>query len=81
MIWLILSISTIVRVWGINFAFPLRYAHIDESVVIFYTMRFFTGDFNPNPFFDYPTLYLYLLFFFVIFCILLSDLYSESLIQ
>ncbi|MEW6556610.1 MAG: glycosyltransferase family 39 protein [Elusimicrobiota bacterium] len=62
-IWLILLISTIVRVWGINFAFPLRYGHIDESVVIFYTMRFFTGDFNPNPFFDYPTFYLYLLFF------------------
>ncbi len=63
MIWFILLISTIIRVWGINFAFPLRYGHIDESVVIFYTMRFFSGDFNPNPFFDYPTLYLYLLFF------------------
>ncbi|MDO8733649.1 MAG: glycosyltransferase family 39 protein [Elusimicrobiota bacterium] len=63
MVWLILLISTIIRVWGINFAFPLRYGHIDESVVIFYTMRFFSGDFNPNPFFDYPTLYLYLLFF------------------
>ncbi|MBI5574563.1 MAG: glycosyltransferase family 39 protein [Elusimicrobia bacterium] len=63
MIWLILLISIIIRVWGINFAFPLRYGHIDESVVIFYTMRFFSGDFNPNPFFDYPTLYLYLLFF------------------
>ncbi|PIU83119.1 MAG: hypothetical protein COS68_05720 [Elusimicrobia bacterium CG06_land_8_20_14_3_00_38_11] len=63
LIWLILSISAVVRIWGINFAVPLRYGHIDESVVIFYTMRFFTGDFNPNPFFDYPTLYLYLLFF------------------
>ncbi len=63
MVWYILLISILIRVWGINFAFPLRYGHIDESVVIFYTMRFFTGDFNPNPFFDYPTLYLYLLFF------------------
>src|SRR3989339_402457 len=63
MIWLIILISAIVRIWGINFAFPLRYGHIDESVVIFYTTRFFTGNFNPNPFFDYPTLYLYLLYF------------------
>ncbi|MFH1540808.1 MAG: glycosyltransferase family 39 protein [Elusimicrobiota bacterium] len=70
MIWIILLVSAIIRLWGINFAFPLRYAHIDESVVIFYTTRFFTGDFNPNPFFDYPTLYLYLLFFcyFLFFC-------------
>lgn len=63
LIWFILSMAAILRIWGIDFAFPLRYAHIDESVVIFYTMRFFTGDFNPNPFFDYPTLYLYILFF------------------
>ncbi|MDD5687984.1 MAG: glycosyltransferase family 39 protein [Elusimicrobia bacterium] len=62
-IWILLLAASIVRVWGINFAFPLRYGHIDESVIIFYTMRFFTGDFNPNPFFDYPTLYLYLLSF------------------
>jgi len=63
MIWFILFISAVIRVWGINFAFPLRFGHIDESAVIFYTMRFFTGNFNPNPFFDYPTLFLYLLFF------------------
>ena len=62
-VWYIILASLIVRIWGINFGFPLRYAHIDESVVIFYTMRFFTWDFNPNPFFDYPTLYLYILFF------------------
>ncbi|HAM38235.1 MAG TPA: hypothetical protein DCP53_02380 [Elusimicrobia bacterium] len=61
MIWFILLISAIVRLWGINFAFPLRYGHIDESVIIFYTTRFLTGDLNPNPFFDYPTLFLYLL--------------------
>jgi 4-amino-4-deoxy-L-arabinose transferase-like glycosyltransferase len=51
----------LLRVWALNWALPLKKAHIDESVVIFYTMRFFTGDLNPHVFFDYPTLFLYIL--------------------
>lgn len=50
------------RIWGINWGLPLKYAHIDESVVIFYSFRFFTGDLNPHVFFDYPTLFLYIIY-------------------
>jgi 4-amino-4-deoxy-L-arabinose transferase-like glycosyltransferase len=57
---LILLIGFVLRVWGLEWGLPLKKAHIDESVVIFYTMRFFTGDLNPHIFFDYPTLFLYL---------------------
>ncbi|MBN1384085.1 MAG: glycosyltransferase family 39 protein [Elusimicrobia bacterium] len=65
MIWFILLTASIVRIWGINFALPLRCGHTDEAVVIAYTIRFFTG-LNPEPFFDYPTLYLYILF--ILYC-------------
>lgn len=57
----ILSLSAALMAWGITWGLPLRKGHIDEAVVVFYTMRFFTGDLNPHVFFDYPTLYLYLL--------------------
>jgi len=60
----ILLAAAALRFWGINWGLPLKKAHIDESVVIFYTMRFFTGDLNPHIFFDYPTLFLYVLYFF-----------------
>lgn len=63
MIWLILLTAFAVRIWGISFALPLRCGHPDETVVITYTIRFFTGSFNPAPLFDYPALYLYILFF------------------
>ncbi|MFH2070841.1 MAG: glycosyltransferase family 39 protein [Elusimicrobiota bacterium] len=59
---IIIAGAIAVRLWGINWGLPLRYAHIDESVVIFYAFRFFTGDLNPHVFFDYPTLFLYLIF-------------------
>lgn len=39
---------------------PLKYAHIDESVVSFYATRIAAGVFNPG-FYDYPGLFLYLL--------------------
>jgi hypothetical protein len=42
--------------WGL----PLKYAHIDESVVSFYAMRIAAGVFNPG-FYDYPGLFLNLL--------------------
>lgn len=55
----IVLLALALRLWGIGWGLPLKKAHIDESVVIFYTMRFFTGDLNPHIFFDYPTLQLY----------------------
>lgn len=58
---LILAAAFFLMLWGINWGLPLKKGHIDEAVVIFYTMRFFTGDLNPHVFFDYPTLYLYIL--------------------
>lgn len=58
----ILLLGLWARLWGVTHGLPLRYEHIDESVVIFYSMRFFTGDLNPHIFFDYPTLFLYILF-------------------
>jgi len=61
LIYIMLFAAFLLRVWALDWALPLKYAHIDESVVIFYTMRFFTGDFNPHVFFDYPTLFLYFL--------------------
>src|SRR3989339_844829 len=57
----LIATAVLLRLWGIDWGLPLKKAHIDESVVLFYTMRFFTGDLNPHVFFDYPTLYLYLL--------------------
>jgi len=47
------------RITGITWGLPLKYAHIDESVVIFYSFRFFSGDLNPRVFFDYHVLPLY----------------------
>ncbi|MCB4790829.1 MAG: glycosyltransferase family 39 protein [Elusimicrobia bacterium] len=62
-IFLVLGIGLALRLWGLSWGLPLKKAHIDESVVIFYTMKFFSGDLNPHVFFDYPTLFLYLLGF------------------
>lgn len=58
---LIALAAAVFRLWGIGWSLPLKKAHIDEAVVIFYTMRFFSGDLNPHIFFDYPTLFLYIL--------------------
>lgn len=45
------------RVWAIGWGMPLRQAHIDESVMIFYAMHLFA----EHVFYDYPTLFVYLL--------------------
>lgn len=57
------------RFASINWGLPLKKAHIDESVVIFYSMRFLTGELNPKIFFDYPTFFLYILssLFYIVF--------------
>ncbi len=48
------------RLWGITWGFPLKYAHIDESVVLFYSVRILSGAVNSG-FFDYPSFFLNLL--------------------
>lgn len=48
------------RVVALGWGLPLKYAHIDESVVTFYSLRIAAGVFNPG-FYDYPGLFLYLL--------------------
>lgn len=49
--------SFALRVWAIGWGMPLRQAHIDESVMIFYAMHLFA----EHVFYDYPTLFVYLL--------------------
>lgn len=49
-----------VRLWGLNWGLPLR-LHVDEVAVVHYSTRISTGLLNPAPFFDYPSLHLYLL--------------------
>lgn len=45
---------------GLGWGLPLKYAHIDESVVIHYSLRIVAGAINPE-FYDYPGCFLYLL--------------------
>ncbi|MFH1368197.1 MAG: glycosyltransferase family 39 protein [Elusimicrobiota bacterium] len=60
-LFLILAVSSLLTLWGLLWGLPLKKAHIDEAVVVFYSLRFLTGDLNPHVFFDYPTLYPYML--------------------
>jgi len=62
-IYFVFIITFLLRIIGIKFCNGMKYAHIDESVVVFYTIRFFTTKLNPVNFFDYSTLHLYILFF------------------
>ena len=60
----ILVVGAAVRFGGLRFGLPaLTEARPDELLVILPALRFGTGDFNPH-FFKYPSLYLYVLFFF-----------------
>jgi Dolichyl-phosphate-mannose-protein mannosyltransferase len=49
-----------VRLWGLKFGLPVVYARPDELLLIGVVIGFFRGDPNPH-FFEYPTLYLYVL--------------------
>jgi hypothetical protein len=49
-----------VRFWGLKFGLPVVYARPDELLLIGVVVGFFRGDPNPH-FFEYPTLYLYVL--------------------
>lgn len=57
---IVLLVALALRAWGLSWGLPLR-LHIDETAVVHYSFRFLTGSLNPAPFFDYPTLHLYLL--------------------
>lgn len=56
----VVLLAVAVRVVALDWGLPLKYAHIDESVVVFYSLRIAAGVFNPG-FYDYPGLFLYLL--------------------
>lgn len=56
---LILLAGFILRVWGINFGLPLKYARPDEDQIVEAFLYLFTGDYNPH-FYYYPHLFLYL---------------------
>ncbi len=58
---LLFSSALALRLWGITWGMPLKFAHVDESIVTFYSLRVVAGDPNPRVFFDYPSLFLYLL--------------------
>ncbi|MBI4395911.1 MAG: glycosyltransferase family 39 protein, partial [Elusimicrobia bacterium] len=58
---LVLAGALILRLWALMWGLPLKNAHIDESVVLFYSLRVLAGDPNPQVFFDYPGFFLYLL--------------------
>ncbi len=56
----ILAGAIVVRVWGLDFGLPHPWARPDESRLVNMAVKFGQGDLNP-PFFNYPTLYPYLL--------------------
>jgi hypothetical protein len=55
-----MGLALLFRLPGIQWGLPLKYAHIDESVVIHYSLRIVAGAINPG-FYDYPGFFLYLL--------------------
>jgi 4-amino-4-deoxy-L-arabinose transferase-like glycosyltransferase len=74
LIFVILIVTISVRLIGINFGLPYATgARPDELVIIRHTLPFGTGDFNPH-FFEYPSLFLYLLFIFFAIQFLLGKL-------
>lgn len=56
----ILAVALYFRFRALDWGLPLKYAHIDESVVIHYSLRIVAGILNPD-FYDYPGFFLYLL--------------------
>ncbi|MBL0058209.1 MAG: glycosyltransferase family 39 protein [Elusimicrobia bacterium] len=55
-----LGLGLLFRWPGLRWGLPLKFAHIDEAVVIHYSMRIVAGALNPG-FYDYPGFFLYLL--------------------
>ena len=58
-LFLILVLAAIVRFWGINFGLPNPFCRPDEGIIVSRAVNFCRGDLNPH-FFQYPTLYMYL---------------------
>lgn len=56
----IFLLACAVRFYGIGFGLPHTECRPDESSLVFKALSFFSGDFNPH-FFNYPTLYMYVL--------------------
>ena len=56
----VVALGLAVRFWGLKFGLPVVYARPDELLLIGVVIGFFRGDPNPH-FFEYPTLYLYVL--------------------
>lgn len=48
------------RLWSLSWGFPLKFGHIDESVVLFYSVRLLTGP-GDIGFYDYPGFFLNML--------------------
>ena len=64
----ILALALVVRLWGIGFGLPFLY-HADESIVVNHALAFGTGDLNPH-FFNIPPFTSYLLFIcYGIYCV------------
>src|SRR5262245_41134693 len=57
----ILVVAFVVRVWGLTFGLPFVHARPDELLIVATVLGFFTTTLNPK-FFDYPALYLYIVF-------------------
>jgi 4-amino-4-deoxy-L-arabinose transferase-like glycosyltransferase len=57
----ILVVALLVRVWGLTFGLPFVHARPDELLIVSTVLGFFTTTLNPR-FFDYPALYLYIVF-------------------
>jgi hypothetical protein len=56
---LVLVVAGTLRCWGLAFGLPHTFARPDEDAVQGIALQFFQRDFNPR-FFDWPTLYMYL---------------------
>jgi len=57
---IVLVVAAAVRYWGLDFGLPHLWARPDESRIVNMAVKFGQGDLEP-PFFNYPTLYSYLL--------------------
>ena len=57
----ILAIALAARLWGITFGLPFVHARPDELLIVSTALGFFTSNLNPH-FFDYPALYLYVVY-------------------
>ena len=61
LLFFLFPFACFVRFYGIDFGLPHTECRPDESTLVFEALSFFSGDLNPH-FFNYPTLYMYVLF-------------------